>query len=185
MPNFMAKVHKPGSLVWDKIKQYHCILSVVFYYDPRFSRLTRAFLALFDVVVILFAEAVTYELVFPAGVCESLEDLGDAASCENLRSPVFRDTKICIWDAFVDPRCRLKQPGSGAYDNLVRITMVALSIAVCLPALKLAAFATRRYLARDHVWAWRPDAGGRGDDEAAARVASGSYLGTGVRKYFR
>ena len=165
MPNFMAKVHKPGSLVWDKIKQYHCILSVVFYYDPRFSRLTRAFLALFDVVVILFAEAVTYELVFPAGVCESLEDLGDAASCENLRSPVFRDTKICIWDAFVDPRCRLKQPGSGAYDNLVRITMVALSIAVCLPALKLAAFATRRYLARDHVWAWRPDAGGRGDDE--------------------
>ncbi|KAH8069019.1 hypothetical protein JL721_6221 [Aureococcus anophagefferens] len=139
--------------------------SAVFYYDPRFSRLTRAFLALFDVVVILFAEAVTYELVFPAGVCESLEDLGDAASCEDLRSPVFRDTKICIWDAFVDPRCRLKQPGSGAYDNLVRITMVALSIAVCLPALKLAAFATRRYLARDHVWAWRPDAGGRDDDE--------------------
>ena len=49
MPNFMAKVHTPGSLVWDKIKQYHCVLSVVFYYDPRFSRLTRAFLALFDV----------------------------------------------------------------------------------------------------------------------------------------
>ncbi|KAH8098087.1 hypothetical protein JL720_1012 [Aureococcus anophagefferens] len=144
MPNFMAKVHTPGSLVWDKIKQYHCVLSVVFYYDPRFSRLTRAFLALFDVVVILFAEAVTYELVFPAGVCESLEDLGDAASS---RGPA------------------VARPGSGAYDNLVRITMVALSIAVCLPALKLAAFATRRYLARDHVWAWRPDAGGRDDDE--------------------
>ena len=58
---------------------------------------------------------------------------------------------------------------TGTGNTLLNARMLALRAyapaSLLQPALKLAAFATRRYLARDHVWAWRPDAGGRGDDE--------------------
>ena len=183
LPRFMQKAKRPLSLVWTKVKEHHCILGVIFFYDPRFARFWRAALALFDVIVILFAEAATFELVFPSGVCESLDGLGDGATCEDLRSPIFRDTKICVWDAFVDPRCRLKEPSDGAYDAAIRLTMVAISIALCIPVLKLAHYASKHYLCRDSVWEWRPSRWTR-DEDARATFDDEANLARGDDRLF-
>ena len=82
--------------VIDEVKTYHRWLGIIFYHSPQFSRVLRIASVGSNVVIVLFVQALTYNITNPDdGSCEQLSDPED---CTKRNSPIDPSQSLCSWD---------------------------------------------------------------------------------------
>jgi len=83
--------------VVEEVRTYHRWLGIIFYHSPQFSRVLRIASVGTNVVIVLFVQAVTYNITDPNdGSCEKLKV---ESECVAERSPVDSSKSRCYWDS--------------------------------------------------------------------------------------
>lgn len=143
----LPKVMKDGTPFTERfsqeVKVYHRWLGIIFFYSPHFTRVVRILSLATTVVVMLFANAVTYNTAYPDdGSCENYRTRVD---CVQEESSFSGDTK-CYWSQ--DGSCAFREPSS----NLKQVVFVATIAAIMsTPIAVFADYVIMAYIAADVI----------------------------------
>jgi hypothetical protein len=100
-------------------KKFHRWFGVIFYFSPNFPRVLRVVSLSTAVIIMLFIQAVTYNIAeADDGSCESHTD---NISCLEERSTLARGESKCYWDN-QDYTCHFSEPSN----DLLRVVFVAI-----------------------------------------------------------
>jgi hypothetical protein len=109
--------------MWNKVvnevRTYHRYIGIIFYHSPHFSRVLRIVAVGTNILIVLFVEAVTYNITDPNdGSCEHFQT---SERCLRDPSPLDSSKSKCVWDA---------KEGSCQYRDLNESLARVISIAI-------------------------------------------------------
>ena len=124
-----------------EVKVYHRWLGLIFYYSPHFTRDVRVLSLASTVIVMLFANAITYNTAYP-----------DDGSCENYATrseclvddSSFSGESKCYWSD--SGQCAFREPSSDLKQVVFVATIAAL---MSTPLAVLADYVIMKYIAAD------------------------------------
>ena len=128
LPNVLREMPITEKLARE-LKVYHRWFGVAFFYSPHFSRSMRILSLMTSAILMLFANAVTYNLAYPDdGSCEQYTSL---AACLKEPSSMSSGSK-CYWDN-TKQTCSFREPA----DDLQQVVFVAIIAAIVSTPLAL------------------------------------------------
>ena len=140
LPNVMKDGTPFSERFAQEVKVYHRWLGLVFYYSPYFTRTVRILSLATTVVVMLFANAITYNTAYPDdGSCETY---GTEVDCLHDESSFSGEPK-CYWS---EGSCEFREPSS----ELIQVVYVAtIAALMSTPIAVFADYIIMEYIAAD------------------------------------